>query len=90
MFASADGTGVLDLWNLNEDTEVPIVKTNVTNRALSRVTWHKDGKKILTGDSAGYLYLYDTTQVGLANPEEWRKMEETLNKIKLTQQEEQQ
>lgn len=29
LFASVDGTGRLDLWNLNQDTEAPIVSTLV-------------------------------------------------------------
>jgi dynein intermediate chain len=88
VFGSVDGSGILDLWNLNQDTEAPTLKTHVSSKALSRLAWARDGKRILTGDSAGYLYLYDTGQLGNANAEEWRKMEQTLSKLKMSQQEE--
>lgn len=64
IFATVDGSGSLDLWNLNEDTEVPIIKTPVgSGRALNCLAWSNDGRKILTGDSAGSLYIYDTGEV---------------------------
>lgn len=63
MFATVDGTGTLDLWNLNEETEIPVIKTKVADRALNKVQWSSDGKKLLTGDSTGTLYIYDTSEV---------------------------
>jgi dynein intermediate chain len=63
MFASVDGTGTVGLWDINEDTESPVLKTKVSQKALNRMKWSTDGKKILTGDSVGYLYLYDTREV---------------------------
>ena len=65
VFSTVDGSGTLELWNLNEETEVPITKTSVGTRALNRIQWSSDGKKILTGDSLGSLYIYDTGEVRL-------------------------
>eukprot|EP01118_Nematostelium_gracile_P019529 TRINITY_DN9079_c0_g1_i1.p1 TRINITY_DN9079_c0_g1~~TRINITY_DN9079_c0_g1_i1.p1 ORF type:complete len:618 (-),score=163.43 TRINITY_DN9079_c0_g1_i1:23-1660(-) len=79
IFATVDGTGCLDLWNLNEETEVPIIKTNVGNKALNRLKWSPDGKKILTGDSAGTLFVYDTGEISIPRSDEWHKFEETLS-----------
>jgi dynein intermediate chain len=67
MFATVDGTGSLDLWNLNEETEIPILKTSVSQKALNRIRWSADGKRILTGDSLGNLFIYDTGDVRSQN-----------------------
>jgi len=82
LFASVDGSGMLDLWNLNEETEVPITKTAVGTRALNRLQWSNDGKKILTGDSLGALYIYDTGEISVPHADEWTKFEETLQKLR--------
>jgi len=81
IFATVDGTGSLDLWNLNEDTEVPIIKTNVGSKALNRLKWSADGRKILTGDSAGNLYVYDTGEISVPKQDEWPKFEQTVSKL---------
>jgi dynein intermediate chain len=65
VFATVDGTGSLDLWNLNEETEVPVARCQVAQRALNRIRWAQDGKKILAGDSGGNLYLCDLGEVDL-------------------------
>lgn len=65
LFAMGDGTGKLDLWNLNKDTEVPDVSTRVDslsasgeNAAISRVAWSDDGCHIAAGTSTGTLHVY--------------------------------
>jgi len=82
LFATVDGSGSLDLWNLNEETEIPITKTQVGNKALNRIQWSKDGKKILTGDSTGSLFIYDTGQIAVPHTDEWSKFEETVQKLR--------
>jgi len=81
MFATVDGTGSLDLWNLNEDTEVPVLKTSVSSKALNRLQWSKDGRQILTGDSTGNLYVYDIGDFVLAKSEDYQRFEHTLAKF---------
>jgi len=88
VFASADGTGCMSLWNLNEETEIPIIQTNVGTRALNRLKWSKDGKKILVGDSAGALMIYDTGEISVPRPDEAERFAETLQKLAQTQTEE--
>jgi dynein intermediate chain len=83
MFATVDGSGSLDIWNLNAETEVPVLKTNVSSaqqasslsssqgqaspallsRALNKLQWSRDGKRIITGDSAGALHLMSLGEV---------------------------
>ncbi|KAI9440509.1 WD40 repeat-like protein [Lactarius indigo] len=42
VFASVDGSGKFDLWNLNGDTEVPVVSTTVSaEHALNKLQWDR-------------------------------------------------
>ena len=63
LFASCDGTGNLNVWNLNAETEVPYISQKVTSHSLNRLSWSSDGKKIACGDSEGVLYIYDVGDV---------------------------
>ena len=89
----------MDLWNLNEETEVPVIKTSVGAKALNRLQWSEDGKKILTGDSVGSLFIYDTGEViffvvsvptihkiSMPHTDEWQKFEETVLKLQIQQE----
>ncbi|RMC18553.1 hypothetical protein DUI87_04445 [Hirundo rustica rustica] len=60
LFACVDGMGRLDLWNLNNDTEVPTASITVEgNPALNRVRWTHSGREIAVGDSEGQIVIYD-------------------------------
>jgi len=76
----------MDLWNLNEETEVPVIKTPVGAKALNRLQWSEDGKKILTGDSVGSLFIYDTGEISMPHTDEWQKFEETVLKLQIQQE----
>jgi len=62
VFASVDGTGSLDIWQLNEDSEMPRHKIQVSEHAMNRLRWSKDGRHIVTGGTHGQVYLYDVAQ----------------------------
>ena len=88
LFAQVDGTGRLDVFNLNVDTERPIASTfpasstassstiggaNGTTlaletgeggagRALNKLSWAKNGRKVATGGSDGVLYVYEVKE----------------------------
>jgi len=87
VFATADGTGSLDLWNLNEEVDVPTIKTAVSSHALSKLVWSVDGKKIITGDSRGYLHLYDVGENTTTRSDEWQRFEDTIQKMTVAQNE---
>merc|ERR1712129_362245 len=61
-FASVDGEGHVDIWNLNQNLESPITRleSSPSNRklALNRCDWLNDGGILLTGDSEGKLSVY--------------------------------
>ncbi|XP_037028502.1 cytoplasmic dynein 1 intermediate chain isoform X5 [Bradysia coprophila] len=90
LFAGVDGNGRLDLWNLNQDTEVPVASVVVDGSpALNRVSWTPSGLHVTIGDDAGHVYVYDVAE-HLANPrvDEWSKFASTLNELKMNQSDE--
>ncbi|XP_055304227.1 cytoplasmic dynein 1 intermediate chain isoform X8 [Sitodiplosis mosellana] len=87
LFASVDGNGRLDLWNLNQDTEVPTASVVIDGApALNRVSWTPSGLHVTIGDDSGKIYVYDVAE-NLATPrmDEWTKFAATLNELKMNQ-----
>ena len=80
MFAAVDGTGRLDLWNLNKDTEVASASVVVEGgAALNRVTWTQSGLHVAAGDDQGKIWVYDVgEQLAVPQPDEWNKFAHTL------------
>ncbi|KAM6948160.1 cytoplasmic dynein 1 intermediate chain 2-like isoform 3-T3 [Aplochiton taeniatus] len=83
LFACVDGAGHLDLWNLNNDTEVPSASVCVEGApALNRVRWSHSGREIATGDSEGQVLVYDIgEQICVPKPDEWTRFVRTLGEI---------
>lgn len=83
LFACVDGMGRLDLWNLNNDTEVPTASITVEgNPALNRVRWTHSGREIAVGDSEGQIVIYDVgEQIAVPRGDEWPRFGRTLAEI---------
>ncbi|XP_072300541.1 dynein, cytoplasmic 1, intermediate chain 2a isoform X3 [Eucyclogobius newberryi] len=83
LFACVDGVGHLDLWNLNNDTEVPTASVTVEgNPALNRVRWAPSGREIAVGDSDGCVRVYDVgEQTAVPRSDEWTRFVRTLAEI---------
>uniref|UniRef100_A0A8C6PZ24 Dynein, cytoplasmic 1, intermediate chain 2b n=1 Tax=Nothobranchius furzeri TaxID=105023 RepID=A0A8C6PZ24_NOTFU len=83
LFACVDLSGRLDLWNLNNDTEVPTASVCVDGSpALNRVRWSHSGKEIATGDSEGQVQVYDVgEQICVPKADEWTRFVRTLAEI---------
>ncbi|XP_057714056.1 cytoplasmic dynein 1 intermediate chain 2-like isoform X5 [Corythoichthys intestinalis] len=83
LFACVDLAGRLDLWNLNNDTEVPTASVYVEGApALNRVRWAHSGKEIATGDSEGQVRVYDVgEQICVPKADEWTRFVRTLADI---------
>lgn len=47
------------MWNICNETEIPVAETMVSDKALNKAKWSADGKRLITGDSAGHIYVYD-------------------------------
>lgn len=90
VFAGVDASGRVDLWNLNQDTEVPVASVIVEGApALNRVSWTPSGLHLTIGDDAGRIYVYDVAE-HLATPrvDEWSRFAGTLNELKMNQTDE--
>ncbi|XP_056389462.1 cytoplasmic dynein 1 intermediate chain 2 isoform X1 [Hyla sarda] len=83
LFACVDGVGRLDLWNLNNDTEVPTASITIEgNPALNRVRWTHSGKELAVGDSEGQILIYDVgEQIAVPRNDEWTRFARTLAEI---------
>ncbi|XP_019724410.1 dynein cytoplasmic 1 intermediate chain 1a isoform X3 [Hippocampus comes] len=83
IFASVDGMGRLDLWNLNNDTEVPTASVTIEGAsALNRVRWSSGGKEVAVGDSEGRVWVYDTGELSVAHSDDWTRFARTLMEIR--------
>jgi len=84
LFATGDGTGRLDLWNLNKDTEVASASVTVEGgAALNQVTWTQSGLHVAAGDDLGKIWVYDVgEQMAVPQPDEWNKFCHTLQELK--------
>lgn len=90
LFAAVDGCGRLDLWNLNQDTEVPTATAMVEGSpALNRVSWTPSGLHVTVGDDQGKIWVYDVGEQ-LAHPrhDEWNRFVYTLQELKSNQTDE--
>ncbi|XP_074104826.1 cytoplasmic dynein 1 intermediate chain short wing isoform X6 [Cotesia typhae] len=84
LFAAVDDSGRLDLWNLNQDTEVPTASIVVDGcPALNRVSWTPSGLHVTVGDDSGKIWVYDVAE-NLAHPrgDEWNKFLYTHQDLK--------
>ncbi|XP_015589478.1 cytoplasmic dynein 1 intermediate chain isoform X29 [Cephus cinctus] len=84
LFAAVDGQGRLDLWNLNQDTEIPAASIVVDGApALNRVSWTPSGLHVTVGDDTGKIWVYDVAE-HLAHPkiDEWNKFLQTQQELK--------
>ncbi|KAK7445441.1 hypothetical protein VKT23_014860 [Stygiomarasmius scandens] len=83
LFGTVDGSGKFDLWNLNQDTEVPVVSTSVgSGRALNKLQWDKkDGRRAALGGSDGKLYVYDIGDMAMPRESEWTDLQKTVSGI---------
>mmetsp|Transcript_15792 Transcript_15792/g.25753 ORF Transcript_15792/g.25753 Transcript_15792/m.25753 type:complete len:667 (-) Transcript_15792:153-2153(-) len=69
IFATGDGNGMLDIWNLNKDTELPTQSVMATekDRSVGKLAFSNDGRKIAVGSSSGNVKLF-TLNENLACP----------------------
>lgn len=73
VFCAIDGTGRLDLWNLNYSTEVPLRTEQVklqdtldnTSFGLNKLEWNRNGSKCCVGTTGGHILVYDIGKDGV-------------------------
>jgi len=84
VFLTCDITGRFDIWNLNHDSELPLLSTTLDgNVALNKCLWSHNGQQIILGDDQGKLRLYDVNEF-LTNPkpDDFNKLSGTLQEFK--------
>ncbi|KXS13615.1 WD40 repeat-like protein [Gonapodya prolifera JEL478] len=82
VFATADGSGRLDLYNLNAELEVPVMSAHVgQGRALNKVDWSRDGKSVATGGVDGRVSVFEVGQIGQPESDEWARFQKTLSQL---------
>uniref|UniRef100_A0A8B9LHT3 Dynein, cytoplasmic 1, intermediate chain 2b n=1 Tax=Astyanax mexicanus TaxID=7994 RepID=A0A8B9LHT3_ASTMX len=87
LFACVDGVGHLDLWNLNNETEVPTASVTVEgNPALNRVRWANSGREVAVGDSEGQVHIYDVGEIAVPRQDEWTRFVRTLTELNENQE----
>ncbi|CAH2008691.1 unnamed protein product [Acanthoscelides obtectus] len=90
LFASCDGMGRLDLWNLNQDTEVPAAGVTIASEggsaALNKLAWTQNGLQIAVGDTQGRIWIYDVAEA-FAHPrhDEWGNFLYTTQELRNNQ-----
>ncbi|KAL6958763.1 Cytoplasmic dynein 1 intermediate chain 2 [Sarracenia purpurea var. burkii] len=90
VFAAVDIQGKVDVWDLNTDTEIPIVSTQIDgNSAINQVSWTPSGTHITVGDETGRIWLYDVgEQIAHPRHDEASKLVHTLQEFKNNQTDE--
>lgn len=76
LFAVADGSGTISIWNILKDVEVPAVSEKVGEKALNKVRWSVDGKSVITGDADGKSYIFEVpADIALPQPDDLSLLE---------------
>lgn len=96
LFATADGDGRIDIWNLANDSELPTASTHIESisagdskvqPSLNKLVWTPNGNQIVAGDDVGRIHVYDIGDVGDIGPsrrqeDKW-KLGEHITRVKI-------
>jgi len=84
VFAAVDGTGRLDVWNLNSDTEVPATSMVIdASTAMNKCRWNATGTVIAGGDSAGRVHVFDVdTLLAVPRADDWTHLVSTIADVR--------
>ena len=96
MWASVDGDGFIDIWDINKDTESPLVhkkafennqqsssayKEQDDQRALISLKWSRDGRRIAIGDSDGFVSVWQADkELYMPKQSDFDKIEDLLQR----------
>ncbi|OQV23900.1 Cytoplasmic dynein 1 intermediate chain 2 [Hypsibius exemplaris] len=87
VFTTVDGSGSLDFWNLNRETEIPILKVPLEGSpSASRLLWTPSGQQLLVGDNSGKLHVYDVKEVAGSRADDLTQLEKTIQELRLRSQ----
>ncbi|KAG2763696.1 hypothetical protein JG687_00008988 [Phytophthora cactorum] len=76
LFAVADSSGSVSIWNILRDVEVPAVSEKISDKSLNKIRWSADGKSVITGDADGKSYIYEVpSDIALPQPDDLSLLE---------------
>eukprot|EP01012_Entosiphon_sulcatum_P003356 TRINITY_DN11032_c0_g2_i1.p1 TRINITY_DN11032_c0_g2~~TRINITY_DN11032_c0_g2_i1.p1 ORF type:complete len:623 (-),score=118.08 TRINITY_DN11032_c0_g2_i1:105-1973(-) len=83
LFASVDGTGELQIWNLGVTMEVPVARINATGgHAANQLSWSLDGRHVAVGDLKGQIqYCEVPSSISVPAPDDWQKFDTKLSEL---------
>jgi dynein intermediate chain len=80
VFATCDGEGYVDVWDINRDIEAPIARKKTGAKALNSLKWSLDGRKIATGDAEGFVSLWGVDkEFQVQKNEDFNKLERLIS-----------
>jgi len=84
VFAAVDGTGRLDVWNLNSDTEVPAATTVIDGAtAVNKCRWNATGTVIAGGDTTGRIHICDIdASLAIPRADDWTRLVSTIADVR--------
>ncbi|KER21419.1 hypothetical protein T265_15099 [Opisthorchis viverrini] len=93
VFAAVDGTGRLDVWNINQDVEVPCARHSIRghtgqdrtggNIALNKCRWDSSGSYLAAGDNQGRVTICSVHEsLSQPGPEQWSELARSLTDLK--------
>ncbi|KAK4474711.1 hypothetical protein MN116_001838 [Schistosoma mekongi] len=84
VFATVDCTGRLDLWNLNQNSEVPSVRTMIPGQpSLNKCRFHSSGSHIAVGDDNGRIHMFDLNEaMAIPHADEWTMFSHTTSELR--------
>ncbi|PVU93570.1 hypothetical protein BB561_003171 [Smittium simulii] len=81
LLATADGTGNMSIFDLNKDTQMPVLVEKVNESALNKLVFNKSGKNVAVGSIDGKTSIYDLAEVGMAKPEDYSHFSKTIEQM---------
>ncbi|BHF76258.1 Cytoplasmic dynein 1 intermediate chain 2 [Sparganum proliferum] len=86
LFATVDLSGQLDVWNLNQDHEVPTASSVIEGEvALNHCRFDKKGSHIAVGDDVGKVYVFDLHEkLATPRPDEWTTLSRLISNLSAT------
>ncbi|OCK96971.1 WD40 repeat-like protein [Cenococcum geophilum 1.58] len=94
VFALVDGAGSLEVWDVNADVEVPVAKTNPSDRrggsfmarSLNKLAWERnEGKRVAVGGMDGVVTVLEVgAELGGAEnvrQEEWAGVKKLVGRL---------
>ncbi|RKP39209.1 WD40-repeat-containing domain protein [Dimargaris cristalligena] len=87
IFGTVDGSGHFDVWNLNTDTEVPVLSTPVGSgkHALNRLAWDKFGRKAAIGTIDSTLAIYELGDWVVPKSHDFTHFQKTVQDLTMAQ-----